>query len=371
MCPAVPKCNPKGNEYKSFKSIQTHARNVLEVMNYKTQNNSDLYTQIQMYIGKKWKSELLQEWNMRETLSPHNSMSIQVESGISDKPYNKITTAVNRSMGWRIFPTHQSKFNARMAIRPQTARIMDVQLKQESNNNHEPRKQGKFTVWYCEEREIIPQCLDRVVNKNKYVFMPIWRNMIWFQIGGDKATKGGFSESIALIGATLSAKDSMISLYIPGNACESSSNIIKCHRKMNYPKGQIWQSMSKRPALVSIMMFNVSPRGVLNSRMVKTCLCMISPSKQSKLNEINAENQNIILNNPNMHVNNNYSQCSIDLSKFDNSWKLNKSQQKQILGNWQTGLIEIKNFDANYDRPADLKWMTETERQGNFDPTSM
>ena len=219
--------------------------------------------------------------------------------------------------------------------------------------------------------EIMAACLDKLVNENKFVYMDNFFSMIWWHIGGDKSAKGGFSLSIALVSALLSAKQSMVAMYIPGDARENSQNMIKCHQLMQYPKQQTWSALSKRPACASIMLYNVSTNGCLNSRFVKSCIVMINPTKQSQLNELVADNA-IIVHNNDMQVENKHDDHSIiDLKSFDKTWSLSKSASKQFNSNWRQALQEMKVWENNYDRPSDLICISEVERKFHWDANSM
>ena len=354
-------------KYKSTKTVKTHALNVLDVMRYKSNGFNDVYNQIKYYIGNKWKSDLLDKWNIGASLSPKITLQIQNASEVNDKSFNTIATMTNNALGWRLYSSHNSKFEFRKQIQSITARIMDLSLERASFNAYDRRKHAKYTVYYMNDLEIMAQCLDKWVNNNKWVYLPHFNDEIWWTQGFDKATAGGLVMIVGLVWATLSVKDCMISLYIPGDVKEDATNILKCHHSMNYPKQLHWQALSKRPASITVVFYNVSADGSLNSRLVQSCIVMINAKLQLKVNELKTENQ-ILLQNEFSPLLKPY---QLNLQQFDKSWHLNKSKKRQQLNNLKTALIAIKSWEAQYNRPSDLMCITEHERRGNFDPNSM
>ena len=296
--------------------------------------------------------------------SVKQTQRLQNRVGISDKPFNTLAVDVNRSAKRTIFCSARKKNLLRKACKSVTAQIIVLQLQKESVNAYEPRQHANFDVYYIHEVEITAQSFDVLVNDNQFVWVDMLDNQIWFQIGGDKATKGGFSESIILIRPVNSNTDSMISLYIPGSATESGSNIMKCHQNMNYDKRKVWQSLSKRSAMVSNVFYHVDETGVLDSRIVKSCHVLIHPEKQAVINgHVDVNVHNIL--QPNYHT------VDLDEKQFDKEWQLAKSKKKQSNGGWQVALEQIKQFDAKYRRPSNLQCMSESERHGVFDQQSM
>ena len=367
--PTVDICCPRQGQtqYKANVSVKRHANNVLEIMRFKCQRHNDLYSQLKYHIGSKWKHDLLKKWNICISLSPKDTFQIQNASCTNDKAWSTIATMTNKALGWRLFSSHNAKFNFRKQIQTITGQIMDVKLERASFNNYDQRKHAQYTVYYMNDTEIMTKCLDKWVNNNQWVFMPHFNDTIWWTQGFDKATNGGLIMIIALVWKTLSVKDCMISLYIPGDVKENATNILKCHHLMNYPKQRHWQSLSKRPSCVTLVLYNVSDDGTLMSRYVQSCIVMINSKHQLQINELKSANDTIVR----QRISQLLKPEHINHDQFDYSWSLNKTKKKRKHNNWQTALSELKAWEHTYKRPSDLKCMCETERLGDFVQHSM
>ena len=358
--PTVTKCYNQNTQYRSRTSVNNHVNNLLECLSFKCGANNAKYLQIRNSLAMRWKPDLMKQWNLLIQFSPMETQRLQNKSHITDKQFNTLAVAVNRALGRTLFASNNKKSVIRKLIVPRSASIFTIQLQKDGANKYDPRKHANFDVWYAQETEIMGKCLDIVVNKNEFVWMKQFANRIWFQIGADKATKGGFAESVVLIGPSLSVKDSMVSMYIPGQALESASNIVKCHQKMNYDKARYWESLSKQPVLVSTVLYHTT-NGMLDSRLVQSCQVLINPQMQSMLND-NVNKQPSI-----KHMSDQVCQPQ----QFSYDWDLNKSANKQKKSGWEVALQTIKIWEKEYERPDHLSCLAECERQGLFDPTSM
>ena len=367
--PAINVCVTRGDQtqYKSGKSVEKHGNNVLNIMRYKSQHHNNIYQQLKYFIANKWKPELLNKWNIGTSLSPRITLQIQNASEVTDKSFNTIATMTNTALGWRLYSSHNSKFEFRKQIKHESGQVMDLDLTRNSSNYYDQRSHKTYTIYYMNDCEIMVKCLDKWVNGNKWVFMPHFGNEIWWTQGYDKATNGGLIMIVGLVWATLSVKDCMLSLYIPGDVKEDSSNILKCHHSMNYPKQLQWQALGKRPACISLVFYNVGIDGYLTSRLVQSCIVMINPKVQSKIDELKSENE-IIINN---QISQMLLPHQLNQQQFDLSWSLRKTKKRKEMNNWKTALSEIKQWEQSYQRPPDLKCMAEQERQGYFNPNSM
>ena len=354
--PTITKCTPRNphNGYQSNRSIKNHCKNVLYCLSYKCDGNNVIYKQLRSAIGKEWKNDLLQEWQIKSQLTPHETERLQHLSAMSDHPWNNFKTEFNRIWGSRVFASKGQTSQIRAANKPQTGRVRNLDLKSDQNK-YDSRERHNYTIFYMRECEIISNALDKFINNNEFVWMDLFGRQIFAQYGGDKAKKGGYYDTICLGGPTFSVKNSMISLYIPGNVSENNSNLHKCYQIMNYDKIAYWRSLSKKPCIMSLVFYCCSCDAILQSRCVQSCVIAINPMKQALLNAVHNQQSATKV------------ECQFATEQFDFEWTLLKSKQKQQQNHWKTVLSEMKKWEARYERPKDLALLSEQERKGNFD----
>ena len=364
--PAITKCTPRKryNGYQSTNSIKNHCKNVLYCLSYKCDGNNVIYKQLRSAIAKEWKTDLLQEWQIKNQLTAQQTERLQHIAGMSDHPWNNFKTQFNKTWGSRVFASKGKTSKIRAANKPQTARVRDLELKSDANK-YDSRERHNYTIFYMRECEIITNALDKFINNNEFVWMDLFGKKIFAQYGGDKAKKGGYYDTICLGGPTFSVKHSMISLYIPGNVSENNSNLHKCYQIMNYDKIAYWRSLSKKPCIMSLVLYCCSCDTILQSRCVQSCVIVINPNKQGLLNIVHDENKRLM---PAKQQSAKKVEAQFATKQFDFQWTLLKSKQKQQENHWRTVLSEMKKWEESYERPKDLSLLSDQERKGNFDP---
>lgn len=356
--PKVAKCQKKmGTQYISRTSIDYHANNVLDILNFKVQGNNDIYLQLRSKIGHKWKSDLLREWGITNTISVNEASKIQAKFKLTDAPFYGITRAINNVLGRRIFPSASKVQSIRKTARSQSASVTTIILQRDSINNYDTRKFRDFDIWYAHENEIVNALFDKQINNNNHTPLPSLSNGLWFQYGGDKGTKTGYAASMTIIGPLLSAVESLPCLYIPGSDIgEHASNLRKCYQNMNYSKLEFWKSLSKQPGIVNLVLYHLDLEMNIDSRLVYSCLVCINPYKQSIINTI-IDDSDVEMKREELKLNK---------DQFDKSWKLAKSRSRIKNNNWKSALEELKGWEENYLRPQDVGCMSERERKGDF-----
>ena len=190
VSPTVDVCclGPEQSQYKSRTSVKKHANDVLEIMRFKTQNNNKVYKQLKYYIADKWKEDLFKRWKVVRSLSPKTTLQIQIASDTSDKSWNTIATMSNNALGWRLYCSHNSKFQFRKQIQIISFKIINLVLQRASWNAYDKRSQKEYTVFYMNDLEIMSKGLDKWINNNEWVYMPHFGSEIWWTTGFDKAT---------------------------------------------------------------------------------------------------------------------------------------------------------------------------------------
>lgn len=360
----ITKCTPhKPNRgYQTTHSIKNHCKNVLYCLSYKCDGNNVIYKQLRSAIAQEWKNDLLQEWHIKNQLTAKETERLQHVTGMSDHPWNNFKTEFNRIWGSRVFASKGKTSKIRAMNKPQTGRVSELNLKSDTNK-YDSRERHNYTIFYMRECEIISNALDKMINNNKFVWMDLFGKKIFAQYGGDKAKKGGYYDTICLGGPSFSVKNSMISLYIPGNVSENNSNLHKCYQIMNYDKIIYWRSLSKRPCIISFVLYSCRNDTIIQSRLVQSCVIAINPNKQAFLDAVLDDNKRLIQPNKQSEENVDY---KFDASQFDFEWSLLKSKQKQEANHWRTVLSKFKVWEASYQRPKDLRLLSDQERKGNF-----
>lgn len=365
VAPTSSKCTPRdiGCGYQSYNSIKQHADNVLETLSYKCNGNNVVYTQLRSYIAQKWKNDLMLEWKIKNHLTAKETERLQSIAGSVDRSWNNFKSEFNKIWGSRVFASKSKTSIVRALQKPVSGTVVDVQLKSDSNK-YDSRTRHNFTIFYMRECEIVSKGLDKLINSNSWVWIDLFGETIWMQYGGDKAKKGGYYDTIAIAGELFSVKNSMVSLYIPGNVTENNSNLHKCYQLMNYNKIEFWRSLSKNPCIMSLVFYCVDNEQILESRLVHSCVVLIKPTRQVYLDGIYADNKTIL--KPNIESEKK-TECQFALDQFDYEWKLAKSMTKQAANHWRQALQEIQEWENQYNRPKDLMVLSEIERKGHFD----
>lgn len=355
------KHNPHTSPSRS--SIWRHTNNIIDIIRYKSNGDNQVYLNLRNSIGNKWKGDMIREWKLMECMSVTQSQSLQSTFKLTDKPFLGLCAAINKYLGWRLFPGANKQKYWRKNKESQSQSIRTIELKRESTNQYETRLNKMFDIWSCHETEIIPLLFEKQINNNKFVFLEFLDGECWIQYGADKGTTTGYAESLTIIGPTLSAAQSLPCLYIPDtDLSENGPNLMKSYQHLDYNKMALWKSLSKKPCLVGFVLYHLDLNNCIESRLVRMCVVNINPTKQSLVNSLDdvIEQDQLMVQN-----------LKFDKDQFDTEWTLQKSKTRIKSSCWSKALDELKTWECKYDRPNDIGCMSETERQGFFDSQSM
>ena len=146
-----------------------------------------------------------------------NTQVLQSVAGCSDHRWREVTKLLHGHLGRKLFASERNKQTIRAMMRPQSLSTFQIRLQRESQNQYVPINNKDYWVSSIADNEIIAQCFDNFVNRNEWVWdVSKFGYTVWSQIGMDKATKGGYNESIALVAGKFSVKNSMCSIHVPG-----------------------------------------------------------------------------------------------------------------------------------------------------------
>ena len=121
----------------------------------------------------------------------------------------------------------------------------------------------------------------------------------------------------------------------------------------------MWLSLSKKPALVVIVLFVKNKDGYIVSRRARTALVCISGHKQDEI-----DNTQFVQDMPNDNSGNNW--FKNDQFITEAQFTAEASQRREFKDKWESALREIRHWDQEYSRPKQLGYMRESERLGNF-----
>lgn len=203
--------------YKSRQALHLHVNNIKHIMKWKCAQNEQMYTQLQNALFDECKSDIANYYAQKFQFTCMNCNVLQDILRAPDKRWRDFVHKVNGALGWRLFQSEYYIQMLRNHIRPQTLNIFTLELETSTVNRYNVKPMKKYCVASITETEIISAAFDAQVNNNDWIWqVSKFDYDIWGQIGGDKATKGGYSESICLAGTKFSVHNSMASLYIPG-----------------------------------------------------------------------------------------------------------------------------------------------------------
>ena len=108
VSPMVKKYHPRAihntQSPVSKSALWRHTNNVFEVLRYKANGDNQVYLSLRNSIGYKWKGDLIREWKLMQCMSIKESQSLQSTFKMTDKPFLGLCAAINRHIGWRLFP---------------------------------------------------------------------------------------------------------------------------------------------------------------------------------------------------------------------------------------------------------------------------
>lgn len=218
--PPITRCQlyKESKQYCPYsKAPQKHALEIVETIKWKTSNNVHLETQIVQQLLKQWRTEHPQFFTQPSQMTAMNTQSLQGLLHVADHKFRPFVQKIHEYLGFKLFDNERNVRDLRKIIRPQSLVIFQMELTKENTNQYNQFPNARFWIASLREDEIICQCLDNFVNNNDWIWQISKFDFgLWCQIGFDKATKGGFSESIALVTNKFSVKNSMTTLYIPG-----------------------------------------------------------------------------------------------------------------------------------------------------------
>ena len=148
-----------------------------------------------------------------------------------------------------------------------------------------------------------------------------------------------------------------------GDVQESQQNIQSIFEGIQsegYDKANMWQSLAKKPVLVSIVHFATNEKEEIVSRLCATSVVCVSANKQDEIdNDEGKADVDMKVNGENIGLEN----LEIGKEQFVNETDLIEAQFED---KWEQLLNQIQEFDKNYKRPKKLGYMSEKERLGNF-----
>ena len=121
-----------------------------------------------------------------------------------------------------------------------------------------------------------------------------------------------------------------------------------------YDKRAAFQALTTRPLVVSIVVYNVDESDIVRSRLVRSGVVMISPYKQTQLNDIHRPMPARVVQ-PTVPIDD---MCFVTESE----WIASNDKPSA----WINAKRELDQFDANYERPRAVGYMSEQERLGHF-----
>ena len=393
-------------QYHSSTSVRRHGLEIIRALQFKTQQQPKVQRQIQKFICDQWKDDIFEYFGLMPQLTTMNTQVLQSVAGCADHKWRNVVKLINDYLGKKLFASDRNKQILRKLMKPVSLKTFKIRLQRESQNIYNPRNNKDFFVSSIAENEIIPQCFENFVNRNEWVWKPSkFGFSVWNQIGMDKATKGGYNESIALVAGKFSVKNSMCSIHVPGvcnctlneylialrnlsqfklnfivlyilRLCfqtlgevqESQKNIQSIFERIDneyYNKSAMWSCLGKKPVLVAIVKFATNKEQIVVSRLCHASLVCIAAHKQNDIDLVESKADiEVIANNAN-NVSNPIPIC---MDQFVNeAFFLENAQQKKHFKNkWSESLDQIRSFDQSYARPKDLGYMSEMERLGKF-----
>ena len=213
----ITQCSSNVIRYTSAQSVRKHAREVLGVLEWKTRNKAQIQKQIREYIFDHWRDDIYKYFAFVPPLTTMNTQALQTIAGCSDHKWRDMVKCLHEHLEKKLFASERNIQTLRPMMRPMSRKTFSMRLQRESSNQFKPVNNDKFWISSIGDNEIIAQCLDNFVNRNEWIWeLSKFGHTIWNQIGMDKATKGGYNESIALVAGKFSVKNSMCSIHVPG-----------------------------------------------------------------------------------------------------------------------------------------------------------
>ena len=156
---------------------------------------------------------------------------------------------------------------------------------------------------------------------------------------------------------------------------ENVQNIEQVHNHISkeiYPKRDIWGGLMKNPCILSLVAYFVNENGQLQSRVVHSCCVFVTPNKQETIDIEESKsdepiNTQTMKQTPNVVIDMNQFQSELVFIEKSKANFAKYHQQQQWYDRWQLALMEIQQFDSDYNRPRHLSFMSEQQRKGIFD----
>ena len=187
------------------------------MLEWKAPKQPQLQKQIREKIFDHWRDEIYKYFALVPQFTTMNTQVLQSVLGCSDVRWRKFVGHIHDHLKVRLFASERNRKTLRTMMRPVSRLTFKLRLHRESTNSYNPRNNHHFWISAIGANEIIAQCLDNFVNTNEWIWeLSKFGHTIWNQIGMDKATKGGYNESIALVAGKFSVKNSMCSIHAPG-----------------------------------------------------------------------------------------------------------------------------------------------------------
>ena len=379
--PTISVCEPRVNNggYQSNTSIKNHVTEITDIIKFKCNGNETISQQLH---GKLWdllQEEIYEHFQLKLRLTTMNCNVLQDILRASDARWRLFANKIHDALGWKFFRSERDKQSLRKILKPSTNRIFEIDLAVESTNQYNPLPVQKFLVSVIEETEIVAQSFDNAINNNKYVELETkFHGKLWFQLGGDKATKGGYSESICLVGGDkFSVTNSMCNLYVPGQMQESPENIARIRHYIKehfYDKSRVWEGLSIEPVVVSVVLYSVDEKRELNSRFVHSCVVFLHPEAQQSLDidEAKVEENAAMQPRPEWEVDRSIFVTEAEHMAHEIELKCRRRGGREAIPvsdwkcGWEIALDDLTDFEAKYERPRDLGYMSEKQRHGDF-----
>ena len=370
-CPTITQCSIKDrySGYITTKRPKYHAQELICVLKWKTNGSKTQFIQIQEQMFELWKPEIASYFSLKPRLTTMNTQVLQSLLRSPDHRWRQFVALVHQYLQSPLFSSSRNVNGLRAILQPRTLACRSISADRDCTNAYNKQRSSQFLYAVIQETEIMGQCVDNLINNDKLIFETSkFKDEIWFQIGFDKATKGGYSESIGVGLGKFSVLNSMCCLHIPGQIKESMVNIQRTHDDINkhiYNKSNLWNSLSKKPIIITLVAYCVDESRQVISRKAHSGVVCISSHKQDFVDELSLPAQS----RQKLSV-------KIELSQFNNEnqrlsaikkdWT-NNHNGEEWFDKWELALQQIKEYDTSLVRENKYSHMCEHERKGTFD----
>lgn len=232
VSPTITTCQPKSNQtkYKQKRTVDEHTREIEAVITFKANGNKDILHQLQDSLIHNMENRVFQMYNFGKKMSARNTNVLQDVLKVSDLRWREFTKLLHGWMGWPLFASRRQVDKLRKITKPRTSAVVEMTLSREGGGNQYTLVGlSKYYVGVVQENEVIAQAFDNSINNNEWIWYDSKHHgQVWCQIGGDKATKGGYNESVCLANDKFSVTKSMSTMYISG-----MSNLVYLYFKVS------------------------------------------------------------------------------------------------------------------------------------------